>query len=221
MSVRGYVRFVVPALVVALACGPTVARDRDVAAATALPAQVAAVPLADPSNVKAVPIPPADPRGLIDPELARDEAYVRLAATLARDPSLPAFTGRLANWPIVGRITSPFGPRWGGFHNGLDIAATALLPVRAAAAGQVVTVGKPYLAYGDTATMVIIAHGSDLATVYVHLSDDRPPIVQVGQRVTAGEVVAYNGSTGWSTGPHVHFMVIVSGRAVDPIPYLP
>lgn len=221
MSVRGYVRLAVPALVVALACGPTAAPDRDAAAATAPPARVVAVPLAEPSSVRAVPIPPADPRGLIDPESARDEGYVRLAATLARDPGLPAFTGRLANWPIIGRISSPFGPRWGGFHNGLDIAATALLPVRAAAAGQVVTVGKPYLAYGDTATMVIIAHGSDVATVYVHLSDARPPIVRSGQRVAAGDVIAYNGSTGWSTGPHVHFMVVVSGRAVDPIPYLP
>lgn len=221
MSVRGYVRLAVPALVVALACGPTAALDRDVAATTAPPAQVAAVPLGEPSSVRAIPAAEPPTGALIDPELARTEAYVRLAATLARDPSLPAFSGRLANWPITGRISSSFGPRWGGFHNGLDIAGTALLPVRAAAAGQVVTAGKPYLAYGDTATMVIIAHGSGVATVYVHLSDDRPPIVKAGQRVAAGEVIAYNGSTGWSTGPHVHFMVVVSGRAVDPIPYLP
>ena len=95
-------------------------------------------------------------------------------------------------------------------------------PIRAAAAGQVVTVGKPYLAYGDTATVVIIAHGNNFSTLYGHL-DDRvhPPIVQVGQYVNAGQVIAYEGMTGWTTGPHLHFMTIVNGRAVDPLPYLP
>lgn len=147
--------------------------------------------------------------------------YAGLAAGLATSPGLQTFEGPLANWPITGRITSPFGPRWGGYHNGLDIAAPMNTPIRAAAAGQVVTVGKPYLAFGDTATLVIIAHGRGFATVYVHLSDGRPPIVRPGQRVAAGEVIAYNGSTGWSTGPHVHFMTVVSARSVDPLEYLP
>ena len=74
---------------------------------------------------------------------------------------------------------------------------------------------------GDTATVIIIAHGSGFATLYAHLNDERPPIVRVGERVTAGQTIAYTGSTGWSTGPHVHFMTIVSGRAVDPRQYLP
>ena len=156
------------------------------------------------------------------PLLSRTEDdYAPFAGSAAANSGLPAFTGKLSNWPITGQITSPFGPRWGGFHTGLDIAAPLNTSVLAAAAGQVTVVGKPYLAYGDTATIVIIAHGHDFATMYVHLTDGRPPIVKVGQHVQAGQVIAYCGSTGFSTGPHLHFMTILEGRAVDPIPYLP
>jgi len=93
--------------------------------------------------------------------------------------------------------------------------------VRAAARGQVVVAGKPFLAFGDTATIVIIAHGKGFATLYAHLNDERPPIVKVGEMVNAGQQIAFNGTTGWSTGPHVHFTTIVNARAVDPIPNLP
>ena len=149
--------------------------------------------------------------------------YEQLAALAAARSGLGAYTGgKLPLWPLRGVITSPFGARWGGFHNGLDIAAPMYSPIVAAAAGRVTTVGKPYLAYGDTATVVIIAHGNNFSTLYGHL-DDRvhPPIVQVGQTVNAGQVIAYEGMTGWTTGPHLHFMTIVNGRAVDPRPYLP
>lgn len=151
-----------------------------------------------------------------------EAAYAALAAELARRSQLGVFTGRMALWPLNGPITSYYGPRWGGFHNGLDIAGPRYTPIRAAAAGQVVTVGKPYLAYGDTATVVIIAHGSNVATLYGHLDDkSRPPPVSIGQLVTAGTVIGYVGMTGWTTGPHLHFMTIVDGRAVNPVPYMP
>ncbi|HEV2249103.1 MAG TPA: peptidoglycan DD-metalloendopeptidase family protein [Candidatus Limnocylindria bacterium] len=149
--------------------------------------------------------------------------YEDLAALAAAKSGLGAYTGgKLPVWPLRGVITSPFGARWGGFHNGLDIANVMYSPIRAAAAGRVTTVGKPYLASGDTATVVIIAHGNNFSTLYGHL-DDRvhPPIVSVGQNVNAGQVIAYEGMTGWTTGPHLHFMTIVNGRAVDPRPYLP
>ena len=129
--------------------------------------------------------------------------------------------GTLANWPHRGPITSAFGPRWGGFHNGLDIAAPFFTPVYAAAAGVVTTVGRPYAASGDIAMVVGIAHRDNLATVYVHLDDRRPPVVSVGERVNAGQLIAFVGTTGWSTGPHTHFMTILNGRAVDPRGYLP
>ena len=149
--------------------------------------------------------------------------YEQLAALAAARSGLGAYTGgKLPLWPLRGTTTSPFGARWGGFHNGLDIAAPMYSPIVAAAPGRVTTVGKPYLASGDTATVVIIAHGNNFSTLYGHL-DDRvhPPIVQVGQNVNAGQVIAYEGMTGWTTGPHLHFMTILNGRAVDPRPYLP
>jgi murein DD-endopeptidase MepM/ murein hydrolase activator NlpD len=194
-----------------LACGPVAT------------APVVAPPARPPSDAGSNwDTPAVAPLARFARPLARmEDDYADLAGSLARTSGLPAFSGRLANWPIAGRITSPFGPRWGGFHTGLDIAAPMGTPVVSAADGQVVTVGKPYLAYGDTATIVIIAHGKGFATAYVHLSDDRPPIVKVGQLVRAGEVVAFCGSTGFSTGPHLHFMTIVNYRMVDPIPFLP
>jgi murein DD-endopeptidase MepM/ murein hydrolase activator NlpD len=152
-----------------------------------------------------------------------ESLYAQLAAAQAAKSGLGAFNGsKLPLWPLSGPITSGFGARWGGFHNGIDIAAPMYTPIRSAAAGQVVTVGKPYLAYGDTATVVIIAHGYNFSTLYGHLDDGpRPPIVRVGQMVAAGQIIAYVGMTGWTTGPHLHFMTIVNGRAADPRPYLP
>ncbi len=166
----------------------------------------------------------ANETAALNQKLEQAEAlYAQLAAAQAAKSGLGAFNGsKLPLWPLSGPITSGFGPRWGGFHNGTDIAAPMYTAIRAAAAGQVVTVGKPYLAYGDTATVVIIAHGYNFSTLYGHLDDGpRPPIVRVGQMVAAGQVIAYVGMTGWTTGPHLHFMTIVNGRAVDPRPYLP
>ena len=153
---------------------------------------------------------------------AAEALYEQLAWAQAAKSGLGLFNGKLFLWPVSGPITSGFGPRWGGFHNGLDIAAPMYTPIRAPASGQVTTVGKPYLAYGDTATVIIIAHGNNFATLYGHLDDTvKPPIVRVGQIVTVGQVIGYVGMTGWTTGPHLHFMTIVNGKAVDPRPYLP
>jgi len=155
-----------------------------------------------------------------------DEAearYEMLAAAAAGGCGCGAFTGsKLAMWPLTGPITSPFGPRWGGFHNGIDIAAPMYTPIRAASLGKVVTVGRPYIAYGDTAVVVIIAHGDNFSTLYGHLADGaRWPIVSVGQIVSAGQIIGYVGMTGFTTGPHLHFMTIMNGRAVNPRIYLP
>lgn len=151
-----------------------------------------------------------------------ERQYANLAAQLASKSGLGAFNGsKLAMWPLSGPITSGFGPRWGGFHNGIDIAAPKYTPIRAASSGQVVTVGRPYIAYGDTAVVVIIAHGYNFSTLYGHLDDSRWPPVRVGQFVAAGTIIGYVGMTGWTTGPHTHFMTIVNGQAVNPRPYLP
>lgn len=147
--------------------------------------------------------------------------YVEMAGRMATESGLPQVAPRLSNWPHRGQITSPFAPRWGGFHNGLDIGAPFFTPVHAAAAGIVTVVGRPYAGVGDLAITVGIVHGGNLATVYVHLDDRRLPVVKVGDRVSAGQLIAYVGTTGWSTGPHTHFMTVVNGRAVDPLGLLP
>jgi murein DD-endopeptidase MepM/ murein hydrolase activator NlpD len=159
----------------------------------------------------------------LERQLDQAEAqYEYLAAQAAGGSGLGAFNGsKLAMWPLRGPITSGFGARWGGFHNGIDIAAPKYTPIRAASTGKVVTVGRPYLAYGDTAVVVIIAHGFNFSTLYGHLDDLHWPIVSVGQTVAAGQIIAYVGMTGFTTGPHLHFMTIVDGRAVNPMIYLP
>jgi murein DD-endopeptidase MepM/ murein hydrolase activator NlpD len=194
-------------------------------AQSAINEQAATRATADQSRAQAQGQVSATNRTTADLERQLDQAeaqYEFLAAQAAGGSGLGAFNGaKLAMWPLRGPITSGFGPRWGGFHNGIDIAAPKYTPIRAASSGKVVTVGRPYLAYGDTAVVVIIAHGFNFSTLYGHLDDLHWPIVSVGQTVAAGQIIAYVGMTGFTTGPHLHFMTIVDGRAVNPMTYLP
>jgi murein DD-endopeptidase MepM/ murein hydrolase activator NlpD len=120
--------------------------------------------------------------------------------------------GRL-QWPVSGPITSGFGMRWGRMHEGIDIAVGSGTPVHAAAAGRVVYAGW-MSGYGN---IVVLDHGGGLSSAYGH---NTSVAVAVGQDVQAGQVIAYSGSTGHSTGPHVHFEVRVNGEPVDPMGYL-
>jgi murein DD-endopeptidase MepM/ murein hydrolase activator NlpD len=98
-------------------------------------------------------------------------------------------------------------------HEGIDVAAPLGTPVRAAAAGTVI-----YAAWlGGYGNLVVVDHGGGLSTAYAHNSSFA---VSVGQAVAAGQVVSYSGSTGNSSGPHVHFEVRINGSAVDPLGYL-
>ena len=120
-------------------------------------------------------------------------------------------------WPASGGISTYFGER-GGFwprgHSGIDIAAGWGAPVRAAADGWVAAVrfGGPYGRY------IVLNHGDGLQTLYAHLS---AAYVDVGEEVGRGQVIGAVGSTGLSTGPHLHFEVVVWGQEVDPLTYLP
>lgn len=122
-------------------------------------------------------------------------------------------------WPVNGPVTSGFGnrvhPIYGTvrFHAGLDISASSGTPVVAARGGSVLWVGTQG-GYGQT---VIVDHGGGLTTVYPHLSGYN---TSVGAAVAQGEVIAFVGSTGLSTGPHLHFEVRVGGTARDPMAYL-
>jgi len=116
-------------------------------------------------------------------------------------------------WPARGRLTSRFGWRRWRHHDGIDIAAPYGAPVTAARDGVVVYAGW-YHAYGKA---IIVDHGSGLQTLYGHASK---LLVRAGQRVTKGQLIAHVGSTGRSTGPHLHFEVRINGRPVNPIKYL-
>jgi murein DD-endopeptidase MepM/ murein hydrolase activator NlpD len=123
-------------------------------------------------------------------------------------------------WPISGQISSGFGWRqnpMGGrgtqHHDGIDIRAPRGTPIRATGGGTVVSAGWQN-GYGNT---VVISHGSGITTMYAHNTRNN---VRVGQRVERGEIIAYVGSTGLSTGNHLHYEVRVNGRAVNPVPYL-
>lgn len=146
-----------------------------------------------------------------------EEASRIEAERLANEPP------RLTHEPVPGgRLSSPFGLRDGEMHEGIDIAAEMYTPVVAAAAGTVVVAGHPYRAQGDNAAVVIIDHGRELSTLYGHLDDRAMPwVVRVGQHVEAGEVIGYVGMSGRSTGPHLHFMTIYRGAAIDPSSLLP
>jgi murein DD-endopeptidase MepM/ murein hydrolase activator NlpD len=122
-------------------------------------------------------------------------------------------------WPVDGHITSPFGERIqpitgrDEFHSGVDIAAEPGSSVRATADGVVSFAGWS----GPNGNLVVLEHGLGFSTFYAH---NRMVAVKVGQKVRRGDVISYLGSTGNSTGPHVHYEVWHDGKAVNPAKYL-
>ena len=122
-------------------------------------------------------------------------------------------------WPVNGQISSGFGWRRGPFggdsehHSGVDIPARTGTHIHAAGGGTVTFAGWRN-GHGMT---VIINHGNGMSTLYAHNSRN---LVTAGQRVNRGDVIAHVGSTGRSTGPHLHFEVHVNGRPVNPRPFM-
>ncbi len=119
-------------------------------------------------------------------------------------------------WPSSGDVSSPYGMRWGGsdFHPGIDIANDYDTPIVATADGVVTFAGYNSGGYGN---MVDIDHGNGLTTRYGHAEE---VVVEAGQAVRRGQIIAFMGSTGFSTGPHVHYEVRVNGEVVNPENYL-
>lgn len=141
---------------------------------------------------------------------ALDRVVGRARKTLAALPS---------RWPLRGSVNSEFGRRqspWTHspeFHGGIDIAATPGTPVRAPAPGTVIHAGW-HAEYGQT---VILAHGAELRTLYGHLSR---VLVQAGQNVERGATLGLSGNTGRSSGPHLHYEILVQNRPVNPRAFL-
>jgi hypothetical protein len=142
------------------------------------------------------------------------------AALSGPPPGTPPVAPGTRLWPVEGAITSGFGTRvhpltgQRRLHAGLDVAAAAGTLIRAAAAGQVIA-AAPRGGYGLT---VDIRHGDGSVTRYAHQSR---LVVRAGQQVAAGQVIGLVGSTGASTGPHLHFEVRIGGAPIDPRTWLP
>jgi murein DD-endopeptidase MepM/ murein hydrolase activator NlpD len=151
-----------------------------------------------------------DPESADDPDAAEPDA-----------DNPPADLGpfNVTNRPVPGSISSSFGPRthpiFGSVRNhyGLDFEGNTGEPISAAAAGTVLSAGW-MSGYGNT---VVLSHGDGFTTLYAHQNSIA---VSGGESVGAGETIGYVGSTGWSTGPHLHWEIRVNGVAVNPAPYL-
>jgi murein DD-endopeptidase MepM/ murein hydrolase activator NlpD len=152
------------------------------------------------------------------PPYAETQAYVRRIRSLMADYARPAAAdvgaGPPGQWvrPITGPITSGFGPRWGRLHAGVDFGVPIGTPVYAASNGTVVAAGTA----SGFGKWVKLAHPRGVTTVYGHISAWR---VSVGQAVQVGQLIAYSGNEGRSTGPHLHFEIHQNDVAVNPVSF--
>jgi murein DD-endopeptidase MepM/ murein hydrolase activator NlpD len=149
------------------------------------------------------------------PETQHYLRRIRAVMATYTDPAANApGAGPPGTWtrPITGPITSHFGPRWGRLHAGTDFGVPIGTPVYAASHGTVLAAG-PASGYGR---WVKLAHPGGINTVYGHISS---AAVTVGQAVQAGQLIAYSGNEGRSTGPHLHFEVRPGDRPADPIAF--
>jgi murein DD-endopeptidase MepM/ murein hydrolase activator NlpD len=149
--------------------------------------------------------------------LQRDQAMIeRIIAQRSSRGSVGGPAGRMGfGWPTVShRINSPYGPRWGGFHTGIDIWCPEGNP-DFASKGGVVIAAEWAGGYGNS---TIIDHGGGYSTLYAHQSR---MYVHQGQTVRRGQQIGACGSTGNATGAHLHFEIRINGNHVNPAPYLP
>lgn len=155
-------------------------------------------------------------------ELAKQSASIgSYISKTAKDTNVQVASGFIK--PIQGRITSPFGTRvhpifnTTSFHSGIDIGGPNLGAIRASNAGKVIYSGW----YGGYGKVVIVEHGivngKPITTLYAHMNSIA---VSNGQKVSKGQTLGYEGTTGYSTGPHCHFEVRVNGRPNNPLNYI-
>jgi len=156
------------------------------------------------------------------------EVQAEVDAIYAKIESEGEYDGGIMLWPVAGykTVTSDYGWRFGGtdFHTGIDIARTNAAgqgiygkPILAADDGKVVFTQTSYVPGRGYGIYLILDHGGGITTLYGHTCGLN---VKLGQKVSRGQTIAYVGSTGWSTGPHLHFEVRVNGTYTNPWPYL-
>ena len=145
--------------------------------------------------------------------LEAEQARVQAALTgLAAPGPVRQGTGQLI-WPVNGPVVSPFGPRWGRLHAGVDIAVGSGTPIRAADSGSVVLMGW----VGGYGNYTCIQHTGSLSSCYAHQSSFA---TSNGAGVKQGQVIGYVGCTGHCFGDHLHFETRINGSPVDPMGYL-
>ena len=153
----------------------------------------------------------------INAEAAKISSYIKQLST-----TTVKYVGGDMNWPAPGnyKISSAYGYRihpifkTRRFHSGIDIHANKGESITAANGGTVIYAGVR-TGYGNT---VILDHGGGITTLYAHIMN-RGILVKVGQTVKSGAVIAKVGSTGWSTGPHLHFEYRKNGDTQNPVPH--
>jgi murein DD-endopeptidase MepM/ murein hydrolase activator NlpD len=138
------------------------------------------------------------------------------AATHLTEPSERIPDKQLFYVPLNGNLGSPFGPRWGSFHEGIDIEGWAHTKVHAALSGEVTRVGwlRGYEGFG---LVIKLRHANGIVTMYAHLAQ---VFVKRGDRVAEGELIGRAGCTGSCTGVHLHLQVWVDGKLTDPLRFL-
>ena len=160
-------------------------------------------------GMQMVTVQPAANVAVHNAELAKGVAFAQERAEREARLQQPLFV-----MPTKGIFTSGFGYRWGVLHAGIDIANSIGTPIRAVSDGVVVDAG-PTAGYG---MWVKLRHADGTVTLYGHVNSTT---VSVGQRVMAGDQIATMGNRGNSTGPHLHFEVLLGGtQRVDPVPWL-
>lgn len=160
----------------------------------------------------------------VEKEVVKEDIITEpVRQVVARGPNPPAAvtvgtsrgSGNVSGltWPLSGQITSYYGYRWSSFHTGIDINGVTGQPMVAAQAGKVASAGWS----GNYGYAILIDHGNGVATRYAHSSK---LLVKAGDQVSKGQTIALVGSTGRSTGAHLHFEVLINGSHVNPLNYL-
>ncbi len=163
-----------------------------------------------------VPLSPAEKRNL-ERSLETEEQPPPVVSAGKGGGEKPPWLGKELDiiWPIQGKINSSYGPRGKNFHAGIDIGSPNYQEVKAAMDGEVILARFSNTGYGK---LVVLRHDRGFSTIYGHLN---VIIAQEGEAVRQGQAIGGVGSTGKSTGPHLHFELRHDGRPLDPLPLLP